>query len=131
MLALRHQYCLLCSTENSNIIFTVIMHQTFLPSSLCIQPQQQHAESQADIRMLHSLKAALPCTVLGFLLQETPTCLAHFDALLPAASKHAKSIIPEDNKTLQLFCLGPVTLVTPRRLPAWSGMLEASPQLRS
>lgn len=61
MLSLRHQYCLLCNPENSNIIFTVIMRQTFLLSSLCIQPQQQHAESQAHIRVSFP-KTTRPCS---------------------------------------------------------------------
>lgn len=57
--------------------------------------------------MLHSGAAALPRTLLGFLLQETLACLADFDALLPAAAKSAKGIVPKASETQQLAASAP------------------------
>lgn len=56
--------------------------------------------------MLHSVTAALPHPFLGFLLQETPACLADFAALLPATTKDAKRIIPKE-ETQQLTASTP------------------------
>lgn len=71
MFALRHQCCLLCSTENSDIIFKVITLEIF-PPSFSIQAQQQQAESRAPIKRFAPSLQLCPVPCWAFCCESHP-----------------------------------------------------------
>lgn len=86
--------------------FYIITLDIFAPSFFSYPSTATASWIPSTHGMLHSVTTSLSHPFLGFVVQETPVCLADFAALLPAATKDDKKIIPKD-ETQQLAASTP------------------------